>query len=115
MTLVQPALDGSVPAPKIPAARRRIEDFEAWMAEIRPAFEAAARSGREFTAYAIADAENLPDPRDPQSQWGRAMTIFRGEGLIETANWACSDRPTAHHSGVRTWRGTRAARTGRAA
>lgn len=112
---VQPALDGSIPAPKVPAARRRVEDFEEWMAAIRPAFEQAARSGREFTTWAIADAANLPDPKDPAHHWGRAMTIFKEEGLIETSGWAWSERPSTHHSGVRTWRGTRAARTGRAA
>lgn len=107
---VQPALDGTVPEPKKTTARRRVEDFEAWLNEIRPAFERAARSNREFTAYSVADGNDLPDPRDPQSQWGRAMTILRDEGLIETAGWAMTNRPTAHHSGVRTWRGTAAAR-----
>ncbi|MFE9372296.1 hypothetical protein ACFYM2_21350 [Streptomyces sp. NPDC006711] len=113
--LVQPALDGSVPEPKTTATRRQVEAFDDWLDQIRPAFEHAAASGREFTAFSVADANDLPDPRHPQSQWGRAMTLFRDEGLIETAGWACSDRPTAHHSGVRTWRGTAAARAGRAA
>ncbi|MFE0088809.1 hypothetical protein [Streptomyces sp. NPDC059016] len=115
MAHIQPALDGSVPPPKKTAARRKVEDFDAWLAEIRPAFERAARTGREFTTWGVADAENLPEPRDPKSQWGRAMTIFKEEGLVETSGWACSDRPATHHSGVRTWRGTRAARRGRAA
>ncbi|MCX4450632.1 hypothetical protein [Streptomyces sp. NBC_01789] len=38
------------------------------------------------------------------------MTLLRDEGYIRTAGWACSDRPTTHHSGVRTWKGTAAAR-----
>jgi hypothetical protein len=43
------------------------------------------------------------------------MTLLKEEGYIKTAGWAASDRPTANHSGVRTWKGTRAAANGRAA
>lgn len=110
---VQPALDGTVPEP--PAARPRSEDYETWIAAVRPAFEAAAASGRTFTTYEIADKRRLPEPPDPAHQWGRLMTLLREDGFIQPAGWACSPRPTTHASGVRTWRGTRAARQPRAA
>jgi hypothetical protein len=115
MTLVQPALDGTVPEPKIPAARRRVEDYEEWVAEVWPAFVAAAATGRTFTCFEIADAGRLPEPPDSAHHWGRLMTLLKDEGYIRTAGWACSDRPTSNHSGVRTWKGTRAAINGRAA
>jgi hypothetical protein len=38
------------------------------------------------------------------------MTLLKDEGYVRTAGWACTNRPTAHHSGVRTWKGTAAAR-----
>lgn len=101
---VQPALDGSVPEPA------QSVDYETWLAAVRPAFIAAAATGRTFTCYSVADANKLPDPPNRKAHWGRLMTLLRDEGYIRTANWACSDRPTAHHSGVRTWKGTAAAR-----
>ena len=114
MTSVQPVFDG-MPEPETPATRPRSEDYETWIAAVRPAFEAAAATGQVFTTYEIADVNRLPDPPCPQAHWGRLMTLLKDEGWIRTAGWACSDRPTAHHSGVRTWRGTRAAQQGRAA
>lgn len=115
MTTIQPALDGTVPPPKIPAARPRAEDYETWIAEVWPAFVTAAESGRTFTCFEIADTHRLPEPPDPSHHWGRLMTLLKDEGYIRTAGWTCSPRPTAHHSGVRTWKGTRAAQQGRAA
>jgi hypothetical protein len=114
VTLIQPALDGSIPEPKIPAARQRAEDYETWVAEVWPAFVAAAESGRTFTTYEIADTNRLPEPPD-HHQWGRLTTLLKEEGFIKAAGWAASGRPTSNHSGVRTWKGTRAAQTGRAA
>ncbi|NUP35963.1 MAG: hypothetical protein HOY76_02805 [Streptomyces sp.] len=107
---VQPALDGSVPEPRKTATRQRAEDYETWLEQVWPAFIAAAATGRTFTTYEIADTHRLPDPPNPQAHWGRLMTLLKDEGYIRTAGWACSHRPTAHHSGVRTWRGTAAAR-----
>lgn len=111
MTMIeQPALDGTVPPTPITKARRQSEDYESWVEEVWPRFIAAAAAGRTFTCYQIVDAHKLPDPPNPQAHWGRLMTLLRDEGYIKTAGWACSDRPTAHHSGVRTWKGTAAAR-----
>lgn len=111
MTMIdQPTLDGAFPVAAIPEDRRQVDDYEAWVAEVRPHFIGAAATGRTFTCYEVVDAHKLPDPPNPQAHWGRLMTLLRDEGYIKTAGWACSDRPTAHHSGVRTWKGTRAAR-----
>ncbi|MFF3998604.1 hypothetical protein ACFYX8_35510 [Streptomyces cyaneofuscatus] len=103
-TPIQPALDGSVPTPTQAA------DYETWLAAVWPVFIAAAATGKTFTCYSVADAHKLPDPPNPQAHWGRLITLLRDEGYIRTAGWACSDRPTTHHSGVRTWKGTAAAR-----
>ncbi|WP_333744093.1 hypothetical protein [Streptomyces ardesiacus] len=102
---VQPALDGTIPQPT-PA-----EDFETWVDRVRPAFETAAASGREFASWHIKVAEHLPDPPNPKAMWGQLLHRLHDEGLIEPASWTT----TRDGSGVRTWRGTRAARRGRAA
>ncbi|MGW2594828.1 hypothetical protein ACWCXC_31810 [Streptomyces sp. NPDC001515] len=107
---IQPALDGSIPVAPATTSRCQSEDYEAWLAEVWPKFIAVAAAGRTFTCYSVADAHKLPDPPNPQAHWGRLMTLLRDEGYIRTAGWACSDRPTTHHSGVRTWKGTAAAR-----
>jgi hypothetical protein len=108
-TTEQPALDGTIPAAVTPP-RRQSEDYETWVAEVWPHFIAAAATGRTFTCYEVVDANRLPDPPNPQAHWGRLMTLLRDEGYTRTAGWATSDRPTVHHSGVRTWKGTAAAR-----
>lgn len=103
-TPVQPTLDGSVPT------LTQSADYETWLAAVWPVFIAAAATGKVFTCYSVADAAKLPNPPNPQAHWGRLITLLRDEGYIRTAGWACSDRPTTHHSGVRTWKGTAAAR-----
>lgn len=100
---VQPALDGSIPAPA--------DDYETWVTSVRPAFERAAASGREFATWHIKVDAELLDPPNPKSQWGALMQRFEHEGLIQAASFTT----TRDGSGVRTWRGTRAARQGRAA
>jgi len=110
VTAVQPALDGTLPEPTKTIARERAEDYETWLAEVWPKYLDAAATGRTFTCFEIADANKLPEPPDSAHHWGRLMTLLKDEGYIRTAGWACSDRPTVHHSGVRTWKGTAAAR-----
>ncbi|MER7734147.1 hypothetical protein ABTX80_24975 [Streptomyces erythrochromogenes] len=109
MTAVQPALDGTIPAPTIPAARRRAEDYETWIDEVWPTYLDAAASGRTFTFAEIAEQHRLPEPPDSH-MWGRLATRLKEEGYTRTAGWTTSPRPTVHHSGVRTWKGTAAAR-----
>jgi hypothetical protein len=99
-----------MPEPPTPPAVQRAEDYETWIAAVRPAFEAAAATGQTFTAYEIAHAASLPEPPDSAHHWGRLLSLLREEGWIRHAGWACSTRPTTHHSGVRTWKGTSAAR-----
>jgi hypothetical protein len=111
MPAQQPTLDGTIPEP----ATRQADDYETWLAEVWPKFLDAAATGRTFTCFEIADTHRLPAPPNPQAHWGRLMTLLKEQGYVRTAGWACSDRPTAHHSGVRTWRGTAAARRERAA
>lgn len=107
---VQPTLEGHIPPAKTPAAVQRAEDYETWLAAVRPAFEAAAATGIPFQAYNVAHAANLPEPPDSAHHWGALLRTLAEDGLITTAGWAQSARPTAHHSGVRTWRGTRTPR-----
>lgn len=110
MTAVQPALDGSIPPAPVSRARRRVEDYETWVDEVRPKLLTAIATGRVFTFYELADELDLPDPPDPAHQWGRLARQFRDEDLIHHYGWDNSARPTSHHSGVKVWRGTRTAR-----
>jgi hypothetical protein len=111
MTTTATPLPGMPELPTPPAVQRAA-DYETWLAAVRPAFEKAAAAGLPFTTYDIAHDNDLPEPPDSAHHWGRLMTLLREEGWIRHAGWACS---TTHHSGVRTWRGTAAARQGRAA
>ncbi|MFD1274910.1 hypothetical protein ACFQ51_35060 [Streptomyces kaempferi] len=75
MPAVQPALDGTVPAPTL--------DYPDWVDRIRPAFAAAARTGHRFTTYEIAKNADLPEPTNPRADWGNAVQSFVRDGLIE--------------------------------
>lgn len=110
----QPIPLPGMPEPPVPPAVQRAADYETWINAVRPVFEKAAATGETFTAYDIAYNNRLPEPPDTH-QWGRLLSMLREEGWIRHAGWACSNRPTTNHSGVRTWRGTRAAIQGRAA
>lgn len=100
----QPVLDGlDVPTPA--PARPVSDDYETWIPAVWPAFERAATTGIPFTAYEVADREQLPEPPDPAHHWGRLMTRLQEEGVIQRHGWTTSARPTSHASGVRTWIG----------
>ncbi|MEW2069017.1 hypothetical protein [Streptomyces sp. NPDC007346] len=99
---VQPALDGTVPPEPV--------DYDTWLAAVWPHYIAAAATGKTFTCYSVADANKLPDPPNRKAHWGRLITLLEDKGYIRKVDWAPSDRPTTRHSGVRTWRGTAAAR-----
>ncbi|MGW4670126.1 hypothetical protein [Streptomyces sp. NPDC004324] len=107
MPAQQPTLDGTIPAPAL--------DYPSWVDRIRPAFTAAARTGRRFTTYEIAKDNDLPEPGNPRADWGNAVQSFVRDGLIEHCGFDRSSRPTGEHSAVSVWRGTRAARAGRIA
>lgn len=110
MTAVQPALDGSVPPAKEPAARRRVEDFEAWVDEVWDAFVQAADTGLPFTVSEIAARHDLPDPPNPQAHWGQLPGRLRKAGLIEPHATGNSARRSVHSSLVHTWIGVPPAR-----
>ncbi|MER7507021.1 hypothetical protein ABTX82_01530 [Streptomyces lavendulae] len=114
MTAVQPHLDGTIPPPKKSAAREKAESFEAWIEIVWPIFVAVSATNRIWTFAEIADEYRLPEPPDSH-MWGRLATLLKEAGYTRTAGWATSPRPTVHHSGVRTWRGTPAARREQAA
>lgn len=101
MTAIQPTLDGSIPQP----SRPRMDDYEEWLDHIRPTFASVAATGRRFKCWEVKVEYHLPDPPDPDHQWGDAMGAFRREGLIRRDGWG----ETRDGSGVRAWRGTRAA------
>src|SRR5690242_5236239 len=103
-----------MPEPPVAPAVQRAADYETWITAVRPAFENAAATGQTFTAYEIAHANDLPEPPD-HHQCGRRLNLLRAEGSIRHAGWTSSPPPPTHASGVRTWRGTRAAISGRAA
>lgn len=102
MTAVQQPLDG-MPEPA--------DDYETWVEKVRPAFERAAATGREFASWHIKVDQELPEPPKPQFQWGTLLHRLESEGLIRPASFTT----TRDGSAVRTWRGTRAARRGEAA
>ena len=103
----QPTLDGTLPAPA--------SDYPTWVDEVRPAFVAAARTGRLFTSYEIAKANELPEPPNPRADWGNLVLSLVRDGLIEHVTFDRSSRPTGERSAVAVWRGTRAAQAGRVA
>jgi hypothetical protein len=103
----QPTLDGTLP--------EQAADYHTWVDTIRPAFAAAARSGREFTAYEICRDAELPEPPNPRADWGNAVQLFERQQLIERVAFDRSRRPTGERSAVGVWRGTKAARDGRIA
>lgn len=105
---VQPQLDGTLPP--APAA-----DYHAWVDLVRPAFIAAARSGRLFTSYEVVKDNDLPEPPNARADWGNLVLALVRDGLIEHVTFDRSSRPTGERSAVAVWRGTRAAQAGRAA
>lgn len=112
MTHIAPAFDGTELAAAAPAKTRRIvDDYEAWVSEVRPVFVEAAKSGRPFLCWKIACQNELPDPPDRDHDWGRFVAGLHKDGLIRTDGFGC----TRDKSAVRRWRGTRAAIEGRAA
>lgn len=109
MTTVQPTLDGTVPTPATGLT------YAAWVDLVRPAFVEAAQSGRRFTSYEIAEENHLPEPAKPKADWGNFVQSLARDGVIEHCGWDETIRPGGEHSGVKVWRGTRAAQAGRVA
>jgi len=104
MSHIQPAFDGTELAAPAPAATRRvIDDYEAWVDEVWPAFVEAADTRLPFTIDEVARAKQLPDPPRPKSQWGSLPARLQNEGIIRHHGFGGSVR--AHHSLVHVWIG----------
>lgn len=104
MTAIQPELDGTEPEPS--------DDYLTWAESVRPTFVKVARSRRRgWLTWQIKQQYKLPDPPDPAHDWGRFMTRLCADGVIQHDGVG----QTRDKSLVHAWRGTRAARQGRAA
>lgn len=103
MTTIQPALDGTLPAPA--------DDYHTWVNQVRPVFVEVARTGEPFLYWQIARSHGLPDPPDRDHDWGRLAAQLHREGITRVDGFGL----TRDRSSVRRWRGTRAAINGRIA
>jgi hypothetical protein len=104
VTVIQQPLPADFPEPEP-------SDYETWAAEVRPAFVEVARTGRNFVCWHVARDYQLPDPPDRKRDWARLISDLHRDGLIEDDGFGFA----RDHSAVISWRGTREARTGRAA
>lgn len=109
MPAQQPMLDGEIPTPDSGL------DYHTWCDQVRPAFVAAARTGERFTSYEVAKTHELPEPANPKADWGNFVQSLVRDHVIEQCGWDETIRPGGEHSGVKVWRGTRAAQAGRVA
>ncbi|MEV0556303.1 hypothetical protein AB0I27_22975 [Streptomyces sp. NPDC050597] len=93
MTHIQPVFDGNrIEAAAPSTSRRVVDDYEAWVDEVIPAFVAAADTGRPFTICSVATDNNLPDPPHPKSQWGSLPARLQDAGLIRHHGYGPSAR-----------------------
>jgi hypothetical protein len=93
VTHIQPVFDGSKLEAAAPAKTRRIvDDYDAWVDEVWPAFVAAADAGQPFTIDEIARTRNLPDPPHPKSQWGSLPARLQDAGIIRHHGYGPSAR-----------------------
>lgn len=108
MSHVQPVFDGMHLEALAPAVSRRIvDDYEAWVDEVWPAFVAAADTGQPFTIDEISRKHQLPDPPSPKAQWGSIPVRLQNDGIIRHHSGGTSIR--AGHSMVHVWIGVPAA------
>ncbi len=91
------------------AAERR--DRFWWDGAMR-AVETMAATGRQFSAYDVAEAFGLPDPDHP-NRWGALLSCAARAEVVECVGAAPSRRPSVEGSLARVWRGTAAFRASR--
>ena len=104
MSHIQPAFDGMhLEAPAPAKSRRIVDDYEAWVDEVWPAFVAAADTGQPFTVDEIARTKRLPDPPHPKTQWGSLPARLLNDGIIRHHGYGGSAR--AKQSLVHVWIG----------
>lgn len=93
MSHVSPTFDGNqIDAAAPSKARRIIDDYEAWVTEVWPAFVEAADSGEPFTVDSVARKHRLPDPPHPKSQWGSLPARLQDAGIIRHHGYGPSQR-----------------------
>lgn len=93
MSHIRPVFDHStVEAPAPAATRRVIDDYEAWLDEVIPAYTTAADTGQPFTIDSVAREHNLPDPPRPKSQWGSLPARLQDAGIIRHHGYGSSAR-----------------------
>lgn len=110
MTRIQPVFDGNqLEAPAPSATRRVVEDYAAWEAEVLPVFVEAAKTGRPFLCWRVAQANDLPDPPNQQRDWARLMGRLHRDHIVRCDGFGLARDKSA----VRRWKGTRAAIEGR--
>ncbi|MFI9154540.1 hypothetical protein [Streptomyces sp. NPDC053367] len=103
MPAIQPALDGTLPAPAT--------DFESWVDAVWPTFVEAAKTGRPFVCWQVADANDLPHPPCQERDWARLMGRLHRAHVVRYDGFGFARDKSA----CRRWRGTRAAQAGRVA
>lgn len=104
MTHIAPVFDGNQLEAAAPAKTRRIvDDFEAWVDEVTPAYIEFADLGLPFTIDEVARKKQLPDPPHPKSQWGSLPGRLQNAGIIRHHDFGGSQR--AHQSLVHVWIG----------
>lgn len=103
MSHIQPAFDGSQFEAAAPTTRHVMDDYDAWVDEVTPAYVEAADTGRPFTIDEVARKKQLPDPPKPKSQWGSLPARLQDAGIIRHHGFGGSER--AHQSLVHVWIG----------
>lgn len=104
MSHIAPAFDGAELTASAPSATRRIvDDFEAWVDEVLPHYEAAADTGQPFTIDEVARKHQLPDPPHPKGQWGSLPARLQDAGIIRHHGYGRSAR--CNQSLVYVWIG----------
>ncbi|NUU23325.1 MAG: hypothetical protein HOV68_17710 [Streptomycetaceae bacterium] len=86
----------------------------AWCRDCDAAIEEMARRGVVFQASDMVKAELVGEPPH-HSCWGGRLRSAASRGVIEHVGWDNSHRGDSNSSGLKTWRGTDAWRTGGAA
>lgn len=92
MSHVTPVFDGADITPAPAATRRIVDDYEAWVDEVWPAFVAAADTRLPFTIADVAARKQLPDPPRPASQWGSLPARLQDAGIIRHHGYGPSAR-----------------------
>lgn len=99
-------MTAATPLPGMPEPPARDADYETWAAGARPAYVAAAATGRSFVCWKVARDAGLPDPPNPSRDWARLMGSLHHDGVVRYDGFGLARDKSA----VRRWRGTAASR-----